>query len=176
MTRRRHALVLLAAACLGVTAVAPGDASAGGRRHACVSDAPTPPTSLPPELQGIGADHEVIGAGTLWTVAPRDPAQGDEPGTWTLGKQPWFRLEEGELTIKGRRIDGGSGTVRVHLPAVESYPLDMNLHIGPGFIPSSFDFPGDGCWQLTARLGTSKVVLRLRIPGSPPPSPARAPA
>jgi hypothetical protein len=55
--------------------------------------------------------------------------------------------------------------VRVDLPPMASYPLDTNPHLGPGFIPSSFDFPSDGCWQLTARLGTSKVVLRLRIPG-----------
>ena len=151
---------------LGLTAVAPGDAGAGGRRHACVSDASTPPGDLPTELRRLGDEHEVIGTGTLWTVEPRTPAPGDEPGTWTLGKQPWFRLEEGELTIKGRRIDGGSGAARVHLPPMESYPLDLNPHIGPGFIPSSFEFPGDGCWQLTARLGTSKVVLRVRFPDS----------
>jgi hypothetical protein len=49
---------------------------------------------------------------------------------------------------------------------VESYPLALNAGIGPGFIPSSFEFSTGGCWKVTARLGRSRVVLFFDIDDS----------
>jgi len=52
------------------------------------------------------------------------------------------------------------------MPPVESYPLGINADIGPGFIPSSFEFSSGGCWKVTARLGRSRVVLFFDIDDS----------
>ena len=126
---------------------------------------PTPRRDLPPKLKPY-SDTRLIGERALWTVAPRDPRYVADVGTWTLGKQPWFRLNTRQLTIDGRRVDGRPGTFRADVPPMEAYPLDMNLHIGPGFIPSSLEFSTGGCWKVTATLGRSKVVLHVNIDDS----------
>ena len=69
----------------------------------------------------------------------------------------------GQLIIDARPVDGGSGTFRADVPPMEAYPLDMNLHIGPAFIPSSLEFSTSGCWKVTATLGRSKVVLHVNM-------------
>lgn len=164
----RRITVLLCAGTILFVPVAPVDARTGhGDRAAARScpanPRPTPTRDLPPELKAYAAELRPIGEGVLWTVRPRRVPVPTEQGTWVMGKVPWFRLEEGPLTVEGRRIDGDRGTFRADLPPVESYPLDLNLHIGPGFIPSSFEFSSPGCWKLTARLGDSKVVLHVRV-------------
>jgi hypothetical protein len=108
----------------------------------------------------------LIGDRTLWTVPLRAPEYGSSRKSWVLGKQAWFRLEEGPVTVTGRRVDGGSGTFHFDMPPVESYPLGLNASIGPGFIPSSLEFSSGGCWKVTARLGRSRVVLFFDIDGS----------
>jgi hypothetical protein len=128
---------------------------------------PTPRRDLPAELQPYGATLRPLGSGALWTVRPGNPVRLPGSRAWVLRKQPWFRLEEGPLTITGRRVDGSAGTFRADLPAVESYPLDQNLHIGPGFIPSSLEFSRPGCWRVTARLGASRVVLHVPVEVAP---------
>jgi hypothetical protein len=160
--------VAVACACaLALGLVTPADARRSGRavssRDCASSPEPTPTRDLPAKLQPYGADERFIGDGTLWTVKPRRVVQDPETGTWILGKQPWFRLEEGPLRVDARRVDGGTGTFRARIPRMESYPLDLNLHVGPGFIPSSLEFSSPGCWKVTARLGTSKVVLHVDV-------------
>ena len=163
------AIACVACACalvlVPLTGVAARSSPSAG---ACPANpAPTPRRDLPAELQPYGAKLRPFGSGVLWTVQPRNPVRFTESGTWVLRKQPWFRLEEGPLTITGRRVDGAGGTFRADLPPVESYPLDLNLHIGPGFIPSSLEFSSPGCWRVTARLGDSKVVLHVPVEAAP---------
>jgi hypothetical protein len=99
----------------------------------------------------------LIGDRTLWTVPLRAPEYGSSTRSWVLGKQAWFRLEDGPVTVTGKRVDGGAGTFRFDMPPVESYPLALNANIGPGFIPSSLEFSTGGCWKVTARLGRSQL-------------------
>ena len=75
----------------------------------------------------------------------------------------WLLLSEAPLTIEGRRVDGGDGTFHADLPPMTSYPLDLNLHIGPGFIPSNLEFSSAGCWKVIATLGSSRVVLYVNL-------------
>jgi hypothetical protein len=125
----------------------------------------TPHAELRGPLQIVDGPG-LIGNGTLWTIPLRPPEYGPGAGNWVLGKQAWFRLEEGPLTVTGRRVDGGSGTFHAAIPPVESYPLALNAGIGPGFIPSSLEFSTGGCWKVTARLGQSRVVLVFDIDDS----------
>ena len=111
-------------------------------------------------------DGPLVGNRTLWTAPPRVPKYGSTTKSWGFGKQAWFRLEEGPLTVTGHRVDGGSGDFHFDMPPVESYPLWLNAGIGPGFIPSSFEFSTGGCWKVTARLGRSRVVLFFDIDDS----------
>jgi hypothetical protein len=125
----------------------------------------TPHAELPRPLRTVDGPG-LVGHGTLWTIVLREPAYGSTSKRWVLGKQAWFRLEEGPVTVTGRRVDGGEGTFHFDMPPVESYQLWMNADIGPGFIPSSLEFSSGGCWKVVARLGRSRVVLNFHIDGS----------
>ena len=143
-----------------------GSRAGGTRGSSCPANPqPTARHDLPPKLKPY-SDTRLIGERALWTIAPRDPRYVGDAGRWMLGKQPWFRLNTRQLIIDARRIDGGSGTFRAEVPPMAAYPLDMNLHIGPGFIPSSLEFSTGGCWKVTATLGRSKVVLHVNIDDS----------
>jgi hypothetical protein len=136
----------------------PGDA------HVCkAGPKPTPKAKLPAGLRSV--DSELIGTGVLW-AAPIGEPRYLPGGGWTRRKVAWFRLAEGPLEVTGRRVDGGAATFVADLPPVESYPLDLNLHIGKGFIPSHLDFSTGGCWKVTARLGTSSLVQYVDIDDS----------
>lgn len=108
----------------------------------------------------------LIGDRTLWTIPRHAPEYEPSTKSWMLVKQAWFRLEEGPLTVAGRRVDGGAGAFHADIPPVESYPLGLNANIGPGFIPSTLEFSTGGCWKVSARLGRSNVVLIFDIDGS----------
>lgn len=143
-----------------------GSSDAASARPTCgPGTKPTPHGELRKPLQTVSVPS-LIGDRTLWTVPLREPEYGSRSKSWVLGKQAWFRLEEGPVRVTGRRVDGGSGTFNFDMPPVESYPLGLNADIGPGFIPSSLEFSSGGCWKVTARLGRSRVVLFLDIDGS----------
>ena len=55
--------------------------------------------------------------------APRAP-EYVPGGGWQVGKQAWFRLEDGPLTVTGRQVDGGSGTFHADIPPVNLSPHD----------------------------------------------------
>jgi hypothetical protein len=126
---------------------------------------PTAKRDLPPELKPFSR-YGLIGEGVLWTIAPRQPGYVAGRGIWAMRKQPWLRLDAGELAIGGRRINGRAGGLSVDLPPVDAYPLWLNASLGPGFIPSGFEFSTGGCWKVTARLANSKVVLYVNIDDS----------
>jgi len=132
--------------------------------HACKTNPkPTPRSELPAKLRIV--DHKLIGNGALWTVPIGEPTY-QPGGGWTRAKLPWFRLSTGPLTVTGHRVDGGAGAFHVEIPPVESYPLDLNASIGPGFIPSTLKFSAGGCWKVTAELARSRVVFYVDIDDS----------
>jgi hypothetical protein len=129
------------------------------------SPRPTPRKDLPEQFKGYRR-LRVFGSGVLWTVPPRKPTYSASNGLWTVKKQAWFRLSDEELTVQAERIDGDGGAFRADLPPMGSYPLDLNLHIGPGFMPSHLEFSAPGCWRVVATLGDSSVVFHVNVDAS----------
>jgi hypothetical protein len=75
-------------------------------------------------------------------------------GTWGT-KFPWFRLRAGTLRVTGTRLDG-VGTFTADLSHAASYAV-------PGVLPSNLYFSTGGCWRVTGRLGSARVVLYIHI-------------
>lgn len=117
---------------------------------------------MPAALKPFSADR-LIGNGDLWTRLPRPRTFTTSADGWTRLKHPWFRLADGQLTIDGHRVDGGSGSFRADIPPMESYPRSLNQGLGPGFIPSALDFSTNGCWKVIAHFRDSKVVLYVDV-------------
>lgn len=159
---------LLAVAC-ACSVVLGSSATASARTaHECrPNPRATPQRELPLELRSVRG--RLIGKGDLWTMHPSrlQDQYADGQAGWTNLKWPWFRLDDGQLTIEGRRVDG-PGTFRADIPPMEAYPRDLNLDIGPGFIPSSLGFSAGGCWKVTAKFRDSKVVLYLDVTRAEP--------
>lgn len=103
-------------------------------------------------LRDAGVNH---GNGFLWvslwaggrfTVKPEDVAAD---GSIEI-KFGWWRREAGRLRISGKRIDGASAPLRVHIP--RGY--------GPrGFQASSIVFPGPGCWRIAGRVRSRTLTF-----------------
>jgi hypothetical protein len=60
----------------------------------------------------------------------------------------WWRLRAGKLRIEGRRIDGGSYPLRAEIPGGYG---------DSGFQATALIFPRPGCWEVTARVGDSRL-------------------
>lgn len=79
-------------------------------------------------------------------------------------KWRWWRGGRGPLDIEGRRLDGASSALRARIP--KGYGQT-------GFQSSSLIFPTPGCWEVTGRVGATRlsfVVLITKVdsgPGSP---------
>ena len=98
-------------------------------------------------------------------MLPRPGTYTDRDDGWITLKHPWFRLAAGELTIDGSRVGRGPGQFRADVPPMASYPFQMNR---AGFIPSRLEFSTRGCWKVTARFRSSKVVLYLDVTHAEP--------
>jgi hypothetical protein len=61
-------------------------------------------------------------------------------------KVGWWRTTPGKLTIDGRRLDAPAPPLKASIP--DGY--------GPtGFQATGITFPTEGCWEITARVGTT---------------------
>jgi hypothetical protein len=111
--------------------------------------------SVPP---GEGPSDDVPqyhGNGALWTALPpfgvvvARPEDVGKKGDVGM-KFGWWRGVKGTLAISGHRLDGKAGPVRAEIP--DGY--------GPtGFQASGIDFPTEGCWEVTGRVGTSHLTF-----------------
>jgi len=82
-------------------------------------------------------------------------------GTLSM-KWPWFRTVEGDVIIGGRRLDA----VSPPMPAI-TLRGEPDGYGETGFHPSSLTWPGEGCWEVTARVGRESltfVTLVIRAP------------
>jgi len=72
-------------------------------------------------------------------------------------KLGWWRDVDGELVIRGRRLDAPAPPLRGDAPRAFSYP--------GRFIPSTVTFPMSGCWRVVGRVGqaTLSFVVRVRL-------------
>jgi hypothetical protein len=152
---------LLGAALACSLAVGSATAASARSAHECrANPSATPRRELPEPLRTLSPRQKLVGEGDLWTVRPGRLFYTDGADGWTRLKQPWFRLDDGQLTIEGRRVDGATGSFRADIPPMEAYPRNMNV---AGFIPSGLEFSTGGCWKITARFRDSKVVLHLDV-------------
>jgi hypothetical protein len=154
----KHLRVLVALAMFAGVQVSVNASSvaAAPTFHCPANPAPTPRTLLPRRARALGNGDPLIGRGDLWTTRLNAVGYALD-GTWGT-KQPWFRVVPGTLTITGRRLDG-PGQFSADVPPASSYART-------GFIPSRLRFSSGGCWEVTAGLGRTRVVLHVSIDGS----------
>ena len=73
----------------------------------------------------------------------------------------WIRPQGTQLTISGRRLDANASPATATIPCC--YPT--------GFQATGLAFPTEGCWQISAKAGTSALTFITRV--GPEPSAAR---
>jgi hypothetical protein len=152
------AIVLIAVGCRDAPESAPAvPAAAGSKTAAAASPSGICPLTLPngrtPDRgNDAGMNH---GNGKLWTafwpynlvIADADYVEAD--GSVRM-KWPWWRGIAGQVRITGRRLDGPAPRLTA----------DVGTGYGRrGFQPSTILFPAEGCWEVTARVGSSELAF-----------------
>jgi hypothetical protein len=155
MVRLATLLVLIAA---GVHASAPSTAP----QAACMAS-PTMRAAAPgdPGASPIpAADWYVNADRSIW--AGPVPAGGWRAGgrtysgdgrTFNGQKTYWVRPRGTELAIGGRRLDASAPAAEAHIPCC----------YGSGFQIVSLYFPTEGCWEVTATSGASRLRFVTRV-------------
>ena len=69
-------------------------------------------------------------------------------------KVAWCRKVKGKLSISGRRLDGSAPPLRSQIGADNGQP---------GFVPTYVIFPTVGCWEITGRVGRTKVTFVTHV-------------
>jgi hypothetical protein len=155
-------LLLAFAAALWGCATSPPEPSGTPTRSATAAD----PGSCPVTLPGRGPDdispdrffgwgssygNDALWVGGLWPdgILAAGPEFVEDDGSIGM-KFGWWRRVDGALEITGRRLDRPGPAVRGEVP--DSY--------GPsGFTPSGVLFPGEGCWEVTGRVGEASLTF-----------------
>jgi len=70
-------------------------------------------------------------------------------------KVGWWRDVDGELVIRGRRLDANARPLAGDAPRAYSYP--------GRFIPSTITFPTVGCWRVTGTVGRATISFVVRV-------------
>jgi len=68
-------------------------------------------------------------------------------------KTYWVRPRGTQLVISGHRIDGSAPAVETHIPCC--YPT--------GFQIVGLSFPTEGCWEITAKAGSSELQFVTQV-------------
>jgi hypothetical protein len=68
-------------------------------------------------------------------------------------KVMWIRPQGTQLTITGRHIDGEAPPLQARVPCC--YP--------GGFQSTGLIFPTEGCWEISAKSGTSELTFVTRV-------------
>lgn len=89
--------------------------------------------------------HGKLVAGTFPDGSSRAEIRPDGSIDAKLG---WWRGVEGELTIRGRRLDAPAPPLRADVP--QGYGVS-------GFQATGIIFPAQGCWRVTGRAGEAEL-------------------
>lgn len=119
----------------------------------------TVPTTAPPEIgDRLFGSGSAYGNGDLW-VGGLWP-DGIIAVHWSSSfvavdgsigmKFGWWRNVSGELEITGRRLDGSAPPLHAGVP--DGYGET-------GFQASGVSFPAEGCWEVTGRVGSSRLTF-----------------
>jgi hypothetical protein len=112
-------------------------------------------------------------AGTLFTIpwpggvvlfTPNGAGQKSSDGSLSM-KWPWYRTVPGDVIIGGQRLDADA-------PRMPTITLrgEEDGYGETGFHPSGLTWPGEGCWEVIARVGEEKltfVTLVIKVPFDP---------
>jgi hypothetical protein len=122
-----------------------------------------PNGTSPPGMPPASRRH---GNGALWVdLWPNNRILATAPnylhpdGSISM-KFPWWRGVAGKLTIEGHRLDAPAPPLKASVP---------NGYGEIGFQASGIDFPSEGCWQITGRVGDASLtfvtlVIAVRTP------------
>lgn len=69
----------------------------------------------------------------------------------------WIRPQGTQLTIAGRRLDSNAAPAKATIPCCYR----------TGFQASGLAFPTEGCWQVSAKAGTSELTFITRVEPEP---------
>jgi hypothetical protein len=155
--------LLFSAVCVHAS---PAHHAQSAQRDACIVS-PIVRDSPPPDARADPAgpaNWYVNPDRTIW--AGPVPDEGWRPGgTLYSGgrvvrgqKTYWVRPQGAALVIDGRRLDATAPPVETDIPCC--YPS--------GFQIVGLFFPTEGCWEVTAQAGTSRLdfVTRVRMPAA----------
>jgi hypothetical protein len=116
----------------------------------------TKPNGMTPPGETPGPRHH--GNGSLWTVLyyPTLPVTGRnrQPDGSIDEKFPWWRGVSGNLSIRGRRIDGSAPPLRARIPSGYG---------DSGFQASAIIFPTEGCWRVTGSVGLTALTFVVLV-------------
>jgi hypothetical protein len=152
-------LAFLTTGCFGESEKTPPGTAAPGSLTEAVSEKGVCPVTLP--NRSVPADAtdwpatDSHGNGEIWTLfwphnlVIADAGFVEEDGTIGM-KWPWWRGVDGELKIRGRRLDAEAPPLTAEIPP--GYGLS-------GFQPSGISFPTEGCWQITGSVGGATLTF-----------------
>jgi hypothetical protein len=69
----------------------------------------------------------------------------------------WIRPQGTKLVVSGRRLDAEAAPLKVRIPCC--YPT--------GFQASGLTFSTEGCWEISAKAGTSELTFVARVGSDP---------
>jgi hypothetical protein len=150
MTRLQSVATVLLPVSLFAVALCPTMEAASEKCPVTLPNGEAPPGQHP--------SSRYHGNGALWTVLwPEGKVMFSSGGSGYVMpdgslsmKFPWWRGVQGKLTIEGRRLDAPAPPLKVDIP--EGY-ADV------GFQASALIFPTTGCWEITAKVGETRLIL-----------------
>ena len=119
------------------------------------------PPGEPPGEPGSSPYH---GNGVLWAGLATDDGiergGAPQPDGSTTQRYLWWAVgPEGGLAIEGRRLDTAAAP-RLQASIYSGVPDTPFADVPDGhFWASAINFPTEGCWQVTGRVGTSSLTF-----------------
>jgi hypothetical protein len=153
------ALIPMLAGCFGGSDASPKTSTEVSKRDIPIAvaarDGTCPLTfpngRTPPDEPEVGANH---GNGKIWTamwphnVVIATPTYIERDGSIGMKWAWWWQDANGKIAITGRRLDA------------QAPPLTAYTQAGyRRFQPSGINFPTEGCWEVTATVGSAKLTF-----------------
>jgi hypothetical protein len=159
--RAALALTALAAGTLASTAAnapaanpalrCPNLAAAADRREPYVQLRQQADRRLAPEARDVRRD---AGGSTSWR-------SGAGQADGSIGtKLAWWTWRSRRPRVSGRRLDGPARPLHAD---VSTLSTEFTASGVVRFFPSGIDFPSPGCWRITTRAGSAKLLAIVKV-------------
>ncbi len=91
---------------------------------------------------------------------PGGPGSIEPDGSLAM-KWPWHRYNiKGQVVVEGRRLDASAPPLRAWMGCCRSNTATPDCCYGDtGFISGALIFPTEGCWEVTARVGSHTLTF-----------------